>query len=218
MILSHALRAVQKIITGPQFVGQVSGGDAAGDFTLDISSLNIQSGDLGILFTGSDNPDPNFTVSGFTNIARIGVSASSGAGEATVFTKVMDGTETTLTSASGSTLIQTAIVFALFRELNYISILTARSTSAGDPNPPSVTVSQGDWVVVGGYQDDDVLSISAPTNYTLISSQSQGTAEDGFTTAAAYRKNLAAGTEDPGIMNSDGADPWAAVSIILRPT
>jgi hypothetical protein len=200
------------------FIGQVSGGDATGDFTLDISSLDVQSGDLGILFTGSDDGDDNFTVTGFTNRARIGVSGPSGNGEATVFTKVMTGSETSISSSGGADLVQTAIVFALFRGLDYISIATARSESDGDPNPPAVTVSAGDWVVVGGYQDDDVQSISAPTNYTLISSQTQGTAGDGFTTAAAYRENLSAGTEDPGVMSSAGSDPWAAVSIVLRPS
>lgn len=204
------------INTSPQFIGATTLGDAAGDFTLDISSLDIQNGDLGILFTGSDDGAP-FTVDGFTNRARVGVSGGGGAGDATVFTKVMNGSESSLVSSGGTGLNQTAIIFALFRNLSYISVTTARDTAFGDPNPPSVTVNANDWVVIAGYQDDDVQPIAAPANYTLISSVSQGTAEFGFTVAAAYRSDLSAGTEDPGIMTSTGDDPWAAATIILRP-
>lgn len=216
MLFQKLLGATQiKVV--PSFVGYVSGTDAGGDFSLDISSLGIRSGDLGLLFTGSDSGDLNFTVSGFTNRARVGVSGGSGDGEATVFSRVMDGTETTITSSGGGDLQFTSVIFALFRKLSYVSIATARSTSSGDPDPPSVTVSSGDWVVVGGYQDDDVQPISAPSGYSLIVSQQNGTAEAGFATAVAFKSNLSAGDENPGVMSSAGDDPWAAVSIVLRP-
>lgn len=197
---------------GPLFVGFVSGTDASDNFSLDISSLDIIAGDLGLFFIGADNGDNPYSISGFTNIFSIAGNGFQ------AFTKVMDGSETAIVGTSGNA-EYISLIFALFRDINYTSVVSTATVdvTTGDPNPPAVTVSDGDWVVVVGYQDDDVAPIAAPDGYTLIVSQQNGVSGLGCALAVAYKEDLSAGTEDPGIMSSSGFDTGGSATLVLTP-
>lgn len=197
---------------GPLFIGYVSGTDPTDNFSLDISSLDIRAGDLGLFFVGADGGDNQYSVTGFTNIFSILGNSFQG------FTKVMNGSETAVVGTGGGADF-ISLIFVLFRDIDYISVASSSVTdvATGDPNPPAVTVSKGDWVVVVGYQDDDVQPISASPGYTLVVSQQNGISGDGCALAVAYKEDLPAGTEDPGIMSSVNSDTGGAATIVLTP-
>lgn len=207
-MLWHRLIGAQSK-AAPSFVGFVSGTDAAGDFTLDISSLTINAGDLGVLFVGAAVFDKTYSIANFTFQAVIENDRFS------LFTKSMLGGETSIVSSGGGDLQNTSIVFCLFRGLSYVEFSSAITST--DPDPPAITVQSNDWVLVGGFQRRRIDPISAPSDYTLIASQSVGTPTNACTVAAAYRSGLAAGTENPGIMSSASDDNCGAYSIVLRP-
>lgn len=197
---------------GPLFIGFASGTDSSGNFSLDISSLDIRAGDLGLFFIGADNGDNVYSISGFTNIFSIVGNSFQG------FTKVMNGSETSIVGTVGGAGF-ISLIFVLFRDISYTSVTSTATVdvTTGDPDPPSVTVSKGDWVVAVGYQDDDVQPISAPDGYTLVVSQQNGIPGDGCALAVAYKEDLSAGTENPGIMSSTGSDSGGSATLVLTP-
>ena len=99
---------------------------------------------------------------------------------------------------------------------------TVQSTATGYPDPPSITPTNNDCMILAfGIKDEtgaDNLT-SHPTNYTGIdwNNNNQST---GGTLMVAYRLLSGGGgsAEDPGIWSGDGGnDEWAAATIACRP-
>jgi hypothetical protein len=127
--------------------------------------------------------------------------------------------DTTVTGLSTSAAIHIAIVF---RNVNTTTALdvaspTRTTNTAGMPNPPSITtVTNNAMVVVIGYLDDDVITATAPTNFTLARTANYGSAGAGGTIMAAYRTKSPAGAEDAGTFGGGGTDSWVATTLALR--
>ena len=127
--------------------------------------------------------------------------------------------DTTATNLSSSSV---AIAFA-FRgvatsgEFDVVTPATATNTT-GLPNPPSITpVTNGAMVVVVGFLDDDIITATAPTDFTLARSANYGSAGNGGTVMAAYRLKSTAGTENAGVFGGGGDDAWVAGTLAFKP-
>ena len=128
--------------------------------------------------------------------------------------------DTTITGLSSTAAIHIAMVF---RRVNTTTPLDATSptiatNTTGMPDPPSITtVTNNAMVVVIGYLDDDIITATAPTNFTLARTANYGSAGSGGTVMAAYRIKTPAGAENAGVFGGGGTDSWVAATIALRP-
>ena len=128
--------------------------------------------------------------------------------------------DTTITGLDSTAVIHIAMVF---RGVNTTTPLDVASpTVATDdrdmPNSPSITtVTNNCMIVTIGYLDDDIVTATAPTNYTLARSANYGSSNAGGTAMAAYRLVTTAGAQNPGTFGGGGDDSWVAATIALRP-
>lgn len=103
------------------------------------------------------------------------------------------------------------------------SYAVSDNTGAGPPGPPDppllTGISTNSFVLAVGMIDNigisNVTNITAPTNYTLVATQSYGIQNNGAIVMTAYRNNLAAGTEDPSTFIGNGGNVWAAQTLII---
>lgn len=180
-------------------------------------------------------PTLAMTTAGYTELTTSTLSAdgvASGDGNLAVFYKFHNGTDTdAVTAASGTgTDSSNAVALMVFRgvaPVSYggpleIAIATATGTSAGDPNPPSVTgfTEATSAVVIAAAMSvaTTALSLTAPTNYTT-NAVSVGSASETFAATAglAYRLTGAADPEDPGVFTDSGAGAaWCAATMVLK--
>lgn len=127
--------------------------------------------------------------------------------------------DTTATNLSSSSV---AIAFA-FRGVATtaqfdVTTPSVATNTAGMPNPPSITtVTNNAMVVVVGFLDDDIITATAPTGFTLARSANYGSAGSGGTVMAAYRVKSPAGTEDAGVFGGGGDDSWVAGTLAFKP-
>lgn len=93
---------------------------------------------------------------------------------------------------------------------------TANGTS-GMPDSPSITpTSDNSSILTVGWLDDDVITATAPTNYTLIASQSVNPGDGSYATLMVAIRNLISSAEDPGVFGGSGTDYWVAYSLVLK--
>jgi len=162
---SHWMRILRKPI---EYVGGVTTTDLGGDFSIDISSLDVRLDDVGILFWTGSTQDNDVTVSGFTihtNAKLTGANTNY-----VVATKVMDGTETSVATTDGNALDDTTVGFVLFRGVT-VSGIDINSTGVTNtlPNPPisaTMTGVYGLIVVCGHLTGDTWTSRSSSSGYT----------------------------------------------------
>ena len=128
--------------------------------------------------------------------------------------------DTTVTGLSATDVINIAIVFRGVNTTTPLDVAVpgAASNTTGMPNPPSITTTTNNAMVVAiGYLDDDIITATAPTNFTLARTANYGSAGAGGTVMAAYRVKTPAGAEDAGVFGGGGNDAWVASTIALRP-
>ena len=202
------LRASTGIVS---LVGSVSGTDDSGDFTITPLPAGISSGDIGVLIIGSaTNESSLITTPTFTELAH---NANSGSAHALV--RTMDGTETQVAITSGSNLSGTTYIFAVFRGCDEPSTLSTATGASGMPNPgTSPTGVAADWIIATGYLDDDDVTPTVQTNYTLIDALGHTFIGAGSSSMMSYRTGVA-GTDDPGVFGGGGTDEWVAYTIRL---
>jgi hypothetical protein len=95
---------------------------------------------------------------------------------------------------------------------------TVATNTANMPDSPSITTVTNNCMIVSiGYLDDDIVTATAPTNYTLARSANYGSTNAGGTVMAAYRLVTTAGAQNPGTFGGGGDDSWVAATIALRP-
>jgi hypothetical protein len=121
--------------------------------------------------------------------------------------------DTTATNLSGTSV---TIAFA-FRGVNTTTLLDvtppAIATSDRDfANPPSITTSTNNAMVVAVAFQRENISLPAPTNFTLVTSQSITNG----TVAAAFRRKSPAGAENPAGFGGTADSEWVAATFALR--
>lgn len=177
----------------------------------------LEEGDLVLLVATSDAEDPPYRPSGYTNI----YDERPGSTGALACYKFMGASPDTFISGLNDN-DRTPYIAMVFRGVDTTTPLdvayTQSSTAAsGMPNPPSITtVSDGCMIVAVGHLDDDDITATAPSGYTLAATKNTG-AEAGATVMAAYLLQTTAGAEDPGVFGGGGSDENEARTLALRP-
>lgn len=187
----------------------------------------VDPGDLLFAFAGWENGDAvtTQTPAGWTKL-------SSGSLGPVIFVRDADGSEdggtvdlTTTTNVTGVavTCRVTGAHSGGFAEA--VALAAARANAAGtEPNPPSAN-QPGDWftapvrvLAVADWIDDDVALTLNPAGYTaLASGVSGGGVNNGVGIAVAHRA-VATPSEDPGPFTIAASQPWAAHTLLVRPT
>jgi hypothetical protein len=172
----------------------------------------MQEGDLCFVIVGSDTTQPNLP-SGWSDASAI----TYGNGFQRTIYKVMGATPDTTVSLTGLSASGASAVAIAFRNAEYSTITTATAAS-GMPNPPSVTTTINNSVVliVGAVDDDSFSDTAAPSGYSNLIEQ-EAVGDTGMTVMAAAKTVATAGAEDPGAFTGSGTDDWYAASIILVP-
>ena len=106
-----------------------------------------------------------------------------------------------------------------------VTVTTVQSSSTGQPNPPSITPTNDDCLILAiGIKDQAVTTAQTvstwPTNYTDLQQEANNNINTGGLLAVAGRilSGGAASAEDPSeITGSLGVDEWAGATIALRP-
>lgn len=149
-----------------------------------------------------------------------------GGGQWAVYYKFMGATPDTafnLTSSSGNPGSRDAIVMGHnFRGVHQSTPIHKNNLadgSSGDPNPPSVTTTvDGCFIWICGFQDDDIVTLSAPSGYaTNWQAMNTGGGEDGHSAGTGFLEQGTSGAEDPAAFGSSGSDEWVAATVALQP-
>jgi len=188
-----------------EFIAAVGTSDSS---TLSLTSLNANAGDIIIFASASDNTQVT-APTGFAFTQEYTTDDEPYAAWG-YFTYTNESSLTGLLSAS-----DTAHIAICFRDVVTVSNAASLATGSGQPNPPSITVATPAMILALGFLDDDIITATAPTNYTLAISQNAGLSFQGVTVMAAYREITTGSSEDPGAF-SGGNDQGVAATIGLQ--
>ena len=172
----------------------------------------LQENDRVVVVVGSDGSQPGTSSTGWTTIA----STTTRTAFLTIFSKVMGPTVDSSIILSGLSTASTGVATA-YRNTGTITASTVADGGSGMPNPPSVTTTENNSfvVAVGGIDDDNVVSVTAPTGYGSLISRAASTT--GFTTMMASKRVDATGVEDPEEFGGSGSDDWTAFTLTINP-
>lgn len=195
-------------------VDSVAGSDSGSDFSLDISSVSFQAGDLGVFIFTSRTNDSTYTIDidgSSGNFTEIHSDAGS-APQDIILSILLAGDETTISSSTGGDWTSESYIFMVFRNAALPTTSTRAATDDDAmPDPPEITsVGETSLVLITGHIDGKgVVTIEAPSGYTMINQINYLTLS---ATMAAY-KLLPSSTEDPGRFVETNNTPWAAHTI-----
>lgn len=198
--------------TAPQiaFVGNVSSAgnnSTSGSFSL---PAGRQAGDVAIFWWYTRTNTKTFTPPG--TITQQKQTSASGFGRIYIGYRVLQAADTTFawtsSSASNSTVIWGTSVF---RNVNTTtpfetdSGVPATFTNTANPNPPAVTTTSANAVVLPLFgKNNDYTTITVPSGYTTAGSATSTLGSDA-SAGVAYFKKPTPGAEDPGAWSAAGA-------------
>lgn len=188
------------------------GASTTGTYTFPTSPA-LAAGDLVVAIIGSDGSNPNLP-SGWTSLASSTVNTCN----VRVIYKYMTSTPDASVAIAGISTASTISGIAIRGAVNGSTpALQSVTGTSGMPNPPSITTTVNNSVVIaiGGIDDDSVTSVTAPAGYNNLTSQAASTV--GFTTMIATKLVATAGVEDPAVFGGGGTDDWAAFSVAIAP-
>lgn len=139
------------------------------------------------------------------------------------FYKVMGATPITSVSLTHSSCQYTSGICFALRGIDPANVLDVATPSraigsSGMPNAPSITpITDGAMVLAFGFLDDDLVTATAPSGYTMIKYHQEDNAFFRSTAMVAYKILASAGAEDPGVFGGGGSDAWVACSCAVRP-
>lgn len=194
-----------------------SGGviDASNDWTFNlIEGTTHVVGSFGLLWVVSDTVTPS-TLDKVPGWTAIGV-ADYGC-YCTLYTRIMDGSETTVSSSGYLGAYTTALVtFLNFADPGHYDLATVAIGASGFPDPPSVSsVEDDDIVMVFGGLDDDAVTLTVSSGFTTaVATGITG----GSSAAIGYKLNPGTGTVNPGAFTAGaGSDQWVAYTMRISP-
>ena len=178
---------------------------------VDIESI-AQNGDLVVLAVSSDNGTDSSWTWGtgatFTNICALDASVRN----QTLYRFWQTGdTNPAPDNASGYTGI--SVVAAVFRGVNSYLSCDLFDDISGMPDPPSLTQSGTKLWVAVGHLDDDEVTMTAQTNFTMAGADSGNQSGNISSTGISYWITDAQTTVDPAAFGGGGSDVWVARTI-----
>jgi len=173
------------------------------------------AGDLILVFGTTDNGSWQTFTGGYDQVYS---DNGMGIGE-TIHVKESDGTETTFTASNSAFSLTdaTVLIAVIMRGAKIID----RATAGGDPgmpNPPALYMKAGDISLIVGHLDDDAITMTAPSGYTLIDAVNANYASltNACSMGVAYKVITTDGVEDPGVFGGGGTDTWVATTLRIR--
>ena len=202
------------ITTSTSYVGSASATflDAT---TGTISLPTTVSGDVVLVYVGSDGSQPTTSSSGWTAIQTM----NSGTHYATLWAKTMGTTPDTSFAVTGISTASAGIARA-YRNCTIETSATSQSSgNQAGPDAPAVTVSvENSAVVIFGSIDDDVAASSAPTSFSNYVERFANVATGSVAYVySADRLANPTGSINPAAFSSTASDEWVAATVLLAP-
>lgn len=181
-----------------------------GTVTMPTSPNAPVAGDIIIVYAFSDGSMPATSTSGWTQIVSQGTDAF-----LAVWYQIVGGTSpsnialTNLSTASGA-------ILEMWRGTSGIDYYQTSAALTGMPQSPAVVTNYANqYVLISGFLDDDVVTFTAPANYTGLVQRSVTGQHAG---AIANRQITSAGTlEAPAVWGGGQTDANNAMTILLKP-
>lgn len=184
---------------------------------INLTGAGVQVGDLVVIAMTSDNTvdhNPGFT--GMTLTSEASATTMSNPGQICVYGFWQSGNFNPyvqyVSSAKGRPL---AIVAAIFRNTNTSLLNSARSSGiVGMPDPPSISSVAGTKIIVAtGHLDDDAITMTAGSGYTLAGAISATDGSIRASTGVQYKITSTSTTENPPVFGGGGNDNHVAFSL-----
>jgi len=197
-----------------EFIGASTVGATQDEFTLDISDIDIQDGDIGILAITDDQDESSYTIEidgepDFTLIHR----DTDNKPQDYVLSIVLTGGESEI-YGQGNDWVGPSVVFAVFRNALQPTTSTRDNGSNGDADAPDVSFDVQDGtscaIIIGHVDDDEDDTFLTNDGY----SEAGSVAGNNSTTLVGYKLNMNSGGDE--WYGSTRDDEWAAHTIELK--
>ena len=209
-------KSVQSVGSSVEYIGYATnswanGGSWTSSNPLDVLSV-AEVGDLVVVAIMFDAAEDNTWSWGGMNINEIYDGTNDRQPGAYVGYKIVEATDQNPYISGVSTGWDPVVAIAsVFRGISSFVNYGLSSGISAMPNPPALTAN-GDLWVITGHLDDDLVSMTAPANYTLSASETVGSSNDGGSLAIAYRIETLT-SDDPAVFGGGGTDDWKATTI-----
>lgn len=183
---------------------------------INLTGAGVQAGDLVVLAMASDrNLSANATFSGMTLTSLSTESNTQTPGWLAQYGFWQSGNSNPYPSSylyGGRPL---AVVAAIFRNTNSSLLNYSESNYAsGMPDPPSLSSVAGTKLIVAlGHLDDDAVTMTAGSGYTLAGSRSATYSYDNASVGIQYKITSTSTTENPPVFGGGGSDSWKAYTL-----
>ena len=183
---------------------------------IDVTTAGVQVGDLVVIAISSDfalSADATFTGMTLTNLA--GTTQTDAPGRILQYGFWQSGDSNPYVSSYTNGGRPAAVVAAVFRNTN-TSILNSgvSSGSFGMPDPPSLASVAGTKIIIAsGHLDDDDVTMTAGSGYTLAGSNFAISGANACSTGIQYKITSTSTTENPPVFGGGGNDQNVAFSL-----
>ena len=190
------------------------GGTTSSDSSTITLPAGLQQHDIVFIFEARDTSTLT-TPTGYTSISLTGTSNPS----TSLAYKIMGATpDTTAAVTNSSDTCSLAVAFRGVDTTTPLDVTPTTSTGiSGVPNSPSITPTNNNCMIVAfGALDDDVVTATGLTGYTLGPVINNGTAGTTTSIMSGYLLQETAAAEDPPAFTASGDDRWEAYTVALR--
>lgn len=211
-------------------VGAVGSSGAGSPLSVDLSTLSVASGDVAILGYMNDFSSATHSQTAGGSFTQIDSFFSTAGRDRTssLWYRVLDGTESTITFTSTSSSEEAALLCTVWRgvdtvsgpfDVTYVQATHMKDAPQNNTNFDAATIvtnTDGAVVVlIETITHDEITATGAPTDYTIAGDELASYAN----VVMAYKEVATAGTEDPGAWNHIGFAVSEAVhfTIALMP-
>lgn len=188
---------------------------SGGDVDVDVIS-GAQEDDVLVVLSCCDNNMDGVTEAGFESI----FSPTGADPESDVAYHIFGSTPITVfshdTHTSKFVIVMQFILRGVDVDTPIDAVLQFASAASGMPAAPEITTNtDGAWVLAGGFLDDDVITMTAPSGYGNTEAASDATAACSL--IGCWKEIATAGTESPAAFGGSGDDDNHAIIVAFKP-